>query len=131
VFGASYHYQSRTYLDAAGVRRHYEQFNPGVGAEYIVRAGSHALVSGEAGAYRDSKGRTNVFAGPAARLRVIPHLWLGGGIVLMTSRTYGTPVAPLPLLTAKWAHVGANATWIPALDRRESGAVALFGTLYL
>ncbi len=130
IFGVSYHYQSRTYLDASGELRHYEQANPGLGAEYVVHSNGRFVVSAEAGAYRDSKDRTNVFAGPALRFRLGPHLLLGGALVVMTSRTYGTPIAPLPVVTAHWKHVGLNGTWIPSLARRESGAFALFSTIY-
>ena len=131
LFGVSYHYQSRTYQDAAGVRRRYRQLNPGLGAEYVLRSNERMVITAEGGVYRDSKDRTNVFAGPALRLRAGSHLLLGGGLVLMTSRTYGIPVAPLPLATAHWSHVGLNATWIPALDRRDSGAAGLFLAIYL
>jgi hypothetical protein len=130
VFGVSYHYQSSTYLDDAGVTRHYEQLNPGLGVEYLVSDGPRLVTTAEGGAYRDSKDRTNVFAGPAWRLRAGPHLLLGGGIVVMTSRTYGTPVAPLPLVTGRWTHASVNATWIPSLASQESGAVALFATIH-
>ena len=130
LFGVSYHYKSRTYLDASGARRRYEQFNPGVGAEYLLRSSGRVVLSADGGAYRDSKDRTNVFAGPALRLKAGRHVLLGGAVVLMTSRTYGTPVAPLPLVTVRWTHVALNGTWIPALDRRDSGALALFATVY-
>jgi len=131
VFGLSYHYQSRTYTDGSGVARWYDQFNPGLGAEYIVNESSRLLVSGEAGAYRDSKGRRNVFAGPALRVDAGGHLLIGAAVVAMSSKTYGVPVAPLPLVTARWLRAGLTATWIPALSRRESGAVGLFSTIYL
>ena len=131
LFGASYHYQSLTYRDASGVVRRYEQFNLGIGAEYVVRDSGRVVVSGDAGAYRDSKDRTNIFAGPALRLRAGAHLSVGGALVLMTSRTYGTPLAPLPLVTARWRHVSVNGTWIPALGHGDSGAVALFSTISL
>jgi len=118
-------------VDASGVRRRYEQLNVGLGAEYLVRTSARTVVSAEGGAYRDSKDRTNVFAGPALRLKAGSHVLLGGAVVLMTSRTYGTPVAPLPLVTARWTHLALNGTWIPALDSRDSGATGFFATLYL
>lgn len=130
VFGVSYHYQSRVYRDASGATRRYEQLNPGLGAEYLLRDG-RVVVSADGGVYRDSKDRGNAFAGPALRFRVGSHLLVGGAIVAMTSRTYGTPVAPLPLLTARWGHVALNATWIPSLSRQESGAIGFFSTIYL
>jgi hypothetical protein len=131
VFGLSYHYRLRTYEDAAGERRRYQQVNLGLGAEYVITQGQRVVLSAEGGVYRDSKDRSNVFAGPALRVRAGSHLMLGGGLVAMTSRTYGTPVAPLPLLTARWSQVAVNATWIPALSRQESGAVAMFTTIYV
>jgi hypothetical protein len=131
VFGLSYHYQSRTYTDGTGVVRRYDQFNPGFGAEYTVNESSRLLVSGEAGEYRDSKGRRNVFAGPALRVDVGGHLLIGAAVVAMSSKTYGVPVAPLPLVTTRWSRAGLTATWIPALSRQESGAVGLFSTIYL
>jgi hypothetical protein len=130
LFGLSYHYQSRTYQESASERRRYEQTNPGIGAEYIIRDGDRLVVSADAGVYKDSKERGNFFAGPALRARVGSHLMLGGGLVLMTSRTYGVPVAPLPLVTARWSRVAVNATWIPALSRQESGAIGMFTTIY-
>jgi hypothetical protein len=130
LFGVSYHYQFRTYRDASGVVRRYEQFNPGLGAEYLLHDGKRVVITADGGAYRDSKDRTNIFGGPALRLRVGSHLLVGGGIVALTSRTYATPVAPLPIVTARWSHLGVNGTWIPSLDRRSSGAVALFSTIY-
>lgn len=131
VFGVSYHYASRTYQDASGAEHRYEQVNLGLGAEYRVRQSRRVLVTLDGGVYRDSKDRGNLFAGPALRLRAGSHLLLGGGLVAMTSATYGTPVAPLPLLSVRWPHLTANATWIPALSRRESGAVGLFSTIHL
>jgi hypothetical protein len=131
LFGVSYHYQSRTHEDANGILRRYEQFNPGLGGEYVLRQNEHAVITAEAGAYRDSKDGTNVFAGPALRLRFGAHLLVGGAVVVMTTKTIRYPVAPLPLMTVRWRHVGLNATWIPALDRQNSGAVAMFSTFYL
>ena len=131
LFGLSYHYKSRTYRDWYGNLRHYEQVNVGVGAEYLMRSTDRTLISFDAGAYRDSKDRLNVFAGPAMRLKFGTHLLAGAGVVLLTSRTYGTPIAPLPVVTARWGWVALNGTWMPSLDSRESGAVAMFGTVYL
>jgi hypothetical protein len=130
VFGLSYHYQSRAYQVAPGVARRYEQLNLGLGVEYVVRDDQRVLVSTDGGIYRDSKDRGNGFAGVAVRFRVAPHLLLGGSIVGMTSRTYGTHVAPLPLVTAQWRHVSVSTTLIPALSSRESGAIGLFTTVY-
>ena len=130
VFGISYHYQARTYQAAPGVTRRYEQLNLGLGVEYVVRDDQRVLVSTDGGVYRDSKDRGNGFAGVALRFRAASHLLLGGGIVGMTSRTYGTHVAPLPLVTAQWRHVSISTTLIPALSRRESGAIGLFTTMY-
>ena len=131
VFGLSYHYQSRTYQIAPGVTRRYEQLNFGLGVDYVVRDDQRVLVSTDGGVYRDSKDRGNGFAGVAVRFRVAPHLLLGGGIVGMTSRTYGTHVAPLPLVTAQWRRVSVSTTLIPALSRRDSGAIGLFTTMFL
>lgn len=131
VFGLSYHYQTRTYQAAPGVTRRYEQLNLGLGVEYLVRDDKRVLVSADGGVYRDSKDRGNGFAGVSVRLRAASHLLLGGGIVGMTSRTYGTHVAPLPLLTAQWRRMSISTTLIPALSRRESGAIGLFTTIYL
>lgn len=131
LFGLSYHYKSRTYRDWYGNLRHYEQVNLGLGAEYLMRNTDRTLISVDAGAYRDSKDRLNMFAGPAVRLKLGSHLLAGAGVVLLTSRTYGTPIAPLPVITARWSGVALNGTWMPSLDSRESGAVAMFGTIYL
>lgn len=129
LFGASYHYQSRTYLDASGTTHHYEQLNLGLGVEYLVSDGARVVTTAQGGAYRDSKDRGNVFAGPAWRLKIGSHLLVGGGVVVMTSSTYSTPIAPLPLMTARWWRASMNATWIPPLTRGESGAIAGFATI--
>jgi hypothetical protein len=130
LFGLSYHYQSRTYRDAFEVARRYEQVNPGLGAEYVASDGHRTFISIDGGVYRDSKDRGNAFAGPAVRFHAGSHLLLGAGLVALTSRTYGTHVSPLPLITARWTHAAVNATVIPALSRGESGAIGLFTTIY-
>ncbi len=131
VFGLSYHYNGRMYSDEHGQARRYEQINPGVGAEYLMRSTDRALFSIDAGAYQDSEDRLNIFAAPAARLKLGSHVLGGGGVVLLTSETYGTPIAPLPVLTGRWGRIALNGTWMPSLNSNEPGAIAMFGTIYL
>lgn len=131
LFGTSYHYRSRTYRTASGALRRYEQLNFGVGIEYVIHDGDRTLLSADAGLYRDSKDRGNGFAGPACRFKLGSHVLAGAGVIVLTSRTYAVPVAPLPLLTVRWRRADLNTTWIPALSSRASGAFAWFATVHV
>jgi hypothetical protein len=130
LFGLSYHYDSRTYLDEHGATQRYNQVNVGLGVRFVARERKKSEFSVEAGAYRDSKRNTNVWGGPIWRFKFTESLRAGVGLVGLSSKTYAVPVAPLPVVTYKYHRLSLNATWIPSLSERESSAIAYFATVH-
>jgi hypothetical protein len=131
LFGVSYHYQSRTYTDASGETKKYQQLNFGAGFQYVISEGQRNILTADAGVYRDSKDRANVFGGLVWRFKITPWLAAGVGVVALTSPTYAVPVAPLPVLTWKvMKEASVNAAWIPSLGNGESGSITVFATLH-
>lgn len=132
LFGASYHYQSRTYEDESGTTTHYEQWNYGAGLEYVIHDGRRNLFTVDGGAYRDSKDNANIFGGLLWRFKLTDRLSAGIGVTLLTSPTYEGPgIAPLPVVTYRVNRVSINAVWLPSLDPNDSGAIGFFATLRL
>jgi len=131
VFGASYHYQSRTYEDVSGTKK-YEQWNYGAGLEYVIHDGHRNLFTVDGGAYRDSKDNANIFGGPLWRFKFTNRLSAGIGVTLLTSPTYGgLGFWPLPVVTYRVNRVSINAVWLPSLDPSDSSALGFFATLHL
>ena len=127
VFGLSWHYESRTYSDGAETVR-YQQINPGVGLHVrLGDQGRHVWML-KAGGYDDSMGNPSLYAGPVWQYRLVNGLHAGGGILLFRSKSYRTPVIPLPLVTYRAGPVGLNMTWVPPGNEFASGALAFFGT---
>jgi len=128
VFGASYHYQSRTYEDASETKQ-YEQWNYGAGLEYVIHDGRRNLFTVDGGVFRDSKDNANMFGGLLWRFKFTERLSAGVGVTLLTSPIY-PPIAPLPVVTYRVNRVSINAVWLPSLGN-DSGAVGFFATLHL
>lgn len=131
VFGASYHYQFRTYEDESGTTKKYEQWNYGAGLEFVIHDGHRNLFTVDGGAYRDSKDNANVFGGPLWRFKFTNRLSAGIGLTLLTSPTYeGPTIVPLPVVTYRLNRVSINAVWLPS-GGSDSSAIGFFATLHL
>lgn len=128
IFGISYHYKSQTYINN-GSTTDYNQINSGIGVQYAVPAGTRNTWFAEAGIFKDSKAMRARYA--ALGYKWWPVSYLGGGlaIALLDSESYGVPIAPLPVITVRGGRMALNATWIPALDSTESGAIAFYATV--
>ncbi len=128
VFGLSWHYDSRTYWDGIQNVR-YQETNPGLGLHLRLGGSGRHVWMLKAGGYEDSMRNLSLFAGPVWQYRLARGLHAGGGVLLFRSKSYVSPVIPLPLVTYRAGPVGLNITWVPPGNEYASGALAFFGTV--
>jgi hypothetical protein len=129
IFGLSYHYQSSSYLEG-GVETEYNQLNKGAGLQYILSEKSNHLYFIESGLFEDSKSNRAFYAAIGLKYFLFRPLSVGIALTYLNSPTYGVPVAPLPVITCRIGFAALNAIWVPALDKRESSAIAFYATIH-
>jgi hypothetical protein len=108
VYGASYHF-NRDKARELGLT---EEFNPGLGVRWRMPNNVFA----DAGAYRDSGGRTARFAGAGLLWHAGESLRLGGALALFKSETYNAGnafVAPVPLAAYETRRFTFNVAFLP------------------
>lgn len=130
LFGVSYHYDAREYREGDTLKE-YNQTNPGAGIQYVLNPSAHGRWFAESGKFRDSKSNAAFYAGLGWKYFPVSAIGVGAALVYLHSETYGVPVAPLPVISARVGAASLNATWIPALDAGESGAIAVYATVHL
>lgn len=129
LFGASYHYESRTYTER-GRAKQYDQTNPGLGIQFIALDRNRTILFADIGSFKDSKANRTSFLSMGYKYKVTSFFRVGVGLTFFDSDTFGIPVAPLPVATFRIWQVGLNTAWLPLISNDESGSLAFWGTVY-
>jgi hypothetical protein len=131
AFGASYHYNTRTFVDNEGRLRSLKQINPGVGLAAIVRESPRSIVELHAAIYTDSLGGSTGIGGVIWQAKFAKRLRAGVAAMVMITSPEGVLAAPLPIVSCQVRRVTFSAVWIPSFGRYISGAVGTFATIRL
>ena len=112
LYGASYHFD-REKAKELGLTN---EVNPGLGLRWRKPHNATLDFFADAGFYEDSAEHTAKLAGGGALWHATERLRLGGGLVLMQSKTYngGTAfIAPAPIAAYEWRRVTFNVVYFP------------------
>lgn len=115
IYGYSYH------PDRDGVRRNKldNEFNWGLGLNYVLHEDARGVRFVEAGIYKDSGYNWAKLAGLGYQFKLGERWRLGGGLVGLQSTTYNHGkffIAPLPILTYDFGTVKLNAIYAPRYE---------------
>lgn len=130
LYGLSYHYDARTYVDDNDIVQQYNEINPGIGAQFIIESHKYYEWGAEGGYFNDSKDGLSGYVGAFAKLKSGFGLAAGLGIALLDSDTWGIPAAILPVVTYRYSFLAANATWTPPITDVDSGFFGFYLTIY-
>ena len=129
IFGFSYHPDRR---DSSGKKLN--EFNPGIGMNYIFHETNRSIFSADAGVYRDSGRNAAIFGAAGYRLK-FDRISLGGMVVVLKSDTFNNGnivIAPLPVFSVRVRAWSFNATYLPQYKNvNRNDAFGFFATFHL
>ena len=112
LYGASYHFD-RDKAKELGLTN---EVNPGLGLRWRKPHSATLDFFADAGFYEDSAENTAKLTGGGALWHATERLRLGGGLVLMQSKTYNGGsafIAPAPVAAYEWRRVTVNVVYFP------------------
>lgn len=131
LYGASYHFD-REKAKEIGLTN---EFNPGLGIRWRQARSEKLDLFVDAGFYDDSARHTAKLLGGGALWHAAERLRLGGGLVLLQSKTYNNGnafIAPVPVLAYDWRRITFNLVYFPKFrDQNKTNQVGAWLTVWL
>jgi hypothetical protein len=130
LYGLSYHFE-RSRAKALGVDN---EFNPGLGARYLIGENRRFKWFADGGIYRDSGRNTAKYGGAGVQWRATESLGVGAALVAFHSDSYNRGrsfIAPLPVVSWDYRAVTFNLTYFPKVNKlNDVNALGLWVTLW-
>ena len=131
LYGASYHFD-RDKAKELGLTN---EFNPGLGIRWRQKRSDKLDLFVDAGFYDDSASHTAKLVGGGALWHATDGLRLGGGLVLLQSKTYNGGdafIAPAPVLAYDWRRISFNLVYFPKFrDQNKTNQIGMWLTVWL
>lgn len=133
IYGASWHYTERTFIDDNGNTKELKEFNPGFGVRYVMGENEKRVWFLECGGYEDSEYNTSIYAAVGYQRKLFRE-WLraGAGIAFFDTDTYDCPVIPLPVISLRFKSAEFHLAWWPYISGiNDNGTLSAYMTIYL
>lgn len=129
VFGASYHYQSKTYFDEFGEEQDLRELNPGLGLVATLRTTNRTVLEVHGGVYRSSINAATFVTGLSWQFKLPLNLRLGPALIIGGDGR-GVGGGPVPIVGWSKGRVAVSGVWLISPHPEYSSAFATFATFY-
>lgn len=130
IYGLSYHPDRK---DSSG--RTFNEFNPGVGLNYIALEKSRGIFQLDAAIFKNSGGKATQYIGAGYRYKIGRGFSAGGEFVYFHSSTYNNgdgALGMIPLVAYRRNLFSFNFMYLPKYKNiNRNSAFGLYGTIHL